>query len=231
MSLTCGVAAFGESVKEKQKVIILLGPPGSGKGTQAKELTQALSIPHVSTGDIFRALIKGNSELAEKAKSFMNVGKLVPDVLVNEIVANRLTQPDVAKGIMLDGYPRTIPQAEALASYLKDNASVIVINIQVSDDTVVKRIAGRLSCPNCGSVFNQYFSPPKKEGICDKCGTALIQRSDDQSDVVRERLRVYNEQTAPLIAYYEKQGVLLNVNGEKEAEVVFKEIMQKLAGS
>lgn len=228
VSSAFGVTSFGEPVNHKQQVIILLGPPGSGKGTQAKELTERLSIPHISTGDIFRAIIKENSDLAERAKSFMNVGKLVPDELVNEIVMDRLAKPDAANGFMLDGYPRTIPQADALASHLGPNSQIIVINIQVSDETVIKRIAGRISCPKCGSVYNKFFSPPKKEGICDKCGTELIQRPDDTPEVVRERLKVYNEQTAPLISYYEKKGVLLNVNGDRDPEVVLAEILQKI---
>ncbi len=193
-------------MNHKQKVIILLGPPGSGKGTQAKELSQKLSIPHISTGDIFRAIIKGNTSLGEQARSFMNIGQLVPDELVNEIVVERLHQPDAANGFMLDGYPRTIPQADAIGSQLNADAQVVVINIQVPDETIIKRISGRLSCPSCGSVYNKFFSPPKKAGICDKCGAELVQRPDDSAEVVVERLRVYNHQTAPLIDYYEKKG-------------------------
>lgn len=223
-----GAVAFGDAVNQKQKVIILLGPPGSGKGTQAKELTQKLGIPHISTGDIFRAIIKEDSDLAERAKSFMNIGKLVPDELVNEVVVDRLSRPDVAKGYMLDGYPRTLPQAEAFESHLGPNSELIVINIQVSDETVIKRIAGRLSCPKCGSVYNKFFSPPKKEDICDKCLTELVQRPDDRAEVVTERLKVYNEQTAPLIAYYQKKGVLVNINGEQDPNVVLDEILKKL---
>jgi adenylate kinase len=228
VSLAYGVNASGDTLDQKQKVIILLGPPGSGKGTQAKELTEKLSIPHISTGDIFRAIIKENSDLAERAKSFMNIGKLVPDDLVNEIVVDRLAKPDAANGFMLDGYPRTIPQADALAAHLNIHSQITVINIQVADDTVIKRIAGRQSCPNCGSVFNKFFSPPKKEGICDKCGTVLIQRPDDSPEVVRERLKVYNDQTAPLISYYEKQGVVLNINGDRDPQVILAEILQKI---
>jgi adenylate kinase len=226
--MTFGAVAYGDTVNQKQKVIILLGPPGSGKGTQAKELTQKLGIPHISTGDIFRAIIQEDTELAERAKSFMNIGKLVPDELVNEVVVDRLSRPDVAKGYMLDGYPRTLQQAEALEAHLGPNSQVIVINIQVSDETVIKRISGRISCPKCGSVYNKFFSPPKKEGICDKCGTGLVQRPDDRPEVVSERLKVYNNQTAPLIDYYQKKGLLVNINGEQEASVVLAEILKKI---
>ena len=215
-------------MNQKQKVIILLGPPGSGKGTQGKELTQKLAIPHISTGDIFRAIIKGDSPLAERAKSFMNVGKLVPDELVIEIVAERLKQPDMAKGFMLDGYPRTIPQANAFAAQLGPEAEVIVINIQVPDEVIIQRISGRLSCPKCGAVYNKFFSPPKKEGYCDKCGTSLVQRPDDSADVVIERLKVYNNQTAPLISYYKDRGLLLNIDGNREPEIVLQDILAQL---
>ncbi len=220
-----GSYAFGDEVSQKRKVVILLGPPGSGKGTQAKLLTDKLGIPHISTGDIFRAILKENSELAENARTYMNSGRLVPDNLVNAIVFDRITRPDCSKGFMLDGFPRTIPQAEALAANLDSTAELMVINIEVPDDVVIKRISGRLSCPQCGSVFNIYFSSPKKEGICDKCGAGLIQRPDDKPEVVRERLKVYNEQTSPLIQYYQKQGVLFNVNGEQEPDAVFAKIM------
>jgi adenylate kinase len=226
--MASGAHAFGVDVNQKQKVIILLGPPGSGKGTQAKELTQKLGIPHISTGDIFRAIIKEDSDLAERAKSYMNIGRLVPDELVNEVVVERLSRPDVAKGYMLDGYPRTLPQAEAFEAHLGPNSELIVINIQVSDETVIKRIAGRLSCPKCGSVFNKFFTPSQKDGACDKCLTELVQRPDDRAEVVGERLKVYNTQTAPLIAYYQKKGVLVNINGEQEPNVVLAEILKKL---
>ncbi len=206
-------------------VIILLGPPGSGKGTQATGLTKELGIPHISTGDLFRENISKGTELGKKAKSYMDAGKLVPDDLVLEMLFDRVSKPDCAKGYLLDGFPRTIPQAEALDIKLKVDSKVVALNLNVSDDLIVKRIEGRLSCKNCANIHNKYFSPPAKEGMCDKCGSALIQRSDDNADVVKERLRVYHEQTEPLVAYYAKKGVLANINGEKSPEEVAKDLL------
>lgn len=206
---------------QQQKVIILLGPPASGKGTQASRLAAELKIPHISTGDLFRENMKNNTLLGQKVKSFMDAGKLVPDEIVLDMLFDRVSRPDCANGYVLDGFPRTIPQAEAFDKRLSDGQKVIVLNLDVKDETLIKRTAGRLSCKSCGHIQNKFFSPPLKEGICDKCGGELIQRADDKEEVVKERLRVYHEQTKPLIVYYQKQGRLTTIDGEKSPDQVF----------
>lgn len=207
-------------------VVILLGPPGSGKGTQAVRLSKDLAIPHISTGDLFRENISQNTALGQKAKSFMNAGQLVPDEVVLDMLFDRVSRPDGAQGYLLDGFPRTIPQAEALDKYLAGKAKVTVINLDVPDEAIVKRIAGRISCKGCGNIQNLYFSPPKEAGKCDKCGGELCQRPDDNPDVVKERLRVYHAQTAPLVDYYSKQGNLKTIDGQQDPEVVYQEIIR-----
>jgi adenylate kinase len=233
LGLCLFISSFGLSVyaadpvQSTKTVIILLGPPGSGKGTQAAGLTKELGIPHISTGDLFRENISKGTELGKKAKSFMDAGKLVPDELVLEMLFDRVSRPDCIKGYLLDGFPRTIPQAEALDLKLTQNSKVVALNLNVSDDLIIKRIEGRSSCKDCGHIHNKYFSPSAKEGICDKCGGELIQRNDDNAEVVKERLKVYHEQTEPLVAYYSKKGVLANVNGEKAPEEVAKDLLQQ----
>jgi adenylate kinase len=212
----------------ERRVIILLGPPGSGKGTQAVRISKELGIPHISTGDLFRENMSKNTDLGKRAKSFMEAGKLVPDDVVLEMLFDRVSRPDCKKGYLLDGFPRTIPQAEALDKFLKDGTKVVALNLEVSDDAIMKRVAGRLTCKQCGAVYNRYFSPPAKEGICDKCGGELYQRSDDSPAVVEERLRVYHAQTEPLIDFYTKKKVLTNVNGENAPDVVFQDLMKAL---
>lgn len=208
-------------------VVILLGPPGSGKGTQAVRLSQKLGIPHISTGDLFRENISKGTDLGKKAKSFMDAGKLVTDEIVLDMLFERVKQPDCHSGYLLDGFPRTIPQAEALDLKLAGQANIIVLNLNVADDSIIKRIEGRLTCNRCGNIHNKYYSPPLKEGVCDKCGGVLTQRSDDKEDVVKERLRVYHEQTEPLVDYYTKKRILANVNGENGPEVVSSELFQQ----
>ncbi len=231
LGLCLFISSFGLSLyaidqaDSTKTVIILLGPPGSGKGTQAVGLTKELRIPHISTGDLFRENISQGTDLGKKAKSFMDAGKLVPDELVLEMLFDRVSRPDCAKGYLLDGFPRTIPQAEALDLKLKQDSKVIALNLNVSDDLILKRIEGRLSCKDCGHIHNKYFSAPAKEGICDKCGGSLIQRSDDNAEVVKERLSVYHRQTQPLVSYYTKKGVLANINGEKAPEEVAKDLL------
>ncbi len=210
------------------KVVILLGPPGSGKGTQAVRISKELGIPHISTGDLFRENISQDTELGKRAKTFMNAGKLVPDEVVLDMLFDRVARPDCAHGYLLDGFPRTLPQAEALEKHLAKNVQLIVLDLEVPDEIIVKRAEGRLTCKSCGNVYNKYFSPPLKEGVCDKCGGELIQRPDDKADVVQERLRVYHSQTAPLVEFYAKKGVLQRVDGTKTPEVVFQALMQKL---
>lgn len=194
--------------------IILLGAPGAGKGTQADVISNKLSAPTVSTGNIIREAIKSESPLGKKAKSFTEAGKLVPDDVVIEIIKDRLSKSDCDNGFILDGFPRTIPQAEALESMgIKIDK---VISIEVSDDVIVERMSGRRSCPDCGASYHVKYIPPKAEGICDKCGGELRQRSDDSPETVKERLRVYHNQTEPLISFYEDQGKLRVVKGQED---------------
>lgn len=211
----------------KKNVIILLGAPGSGKGTQAKMLSQKLKLPHISTGDLFRDNLKNGTPLGHKVKGYLESGNLVPDETVIEMLMDRVNADDCKKGYILDGFPRSLPQAEALKQeLLKEDINLIVLNIAVDDALIVKRIEGRRSCAECGAIFNIHFSPSKEEGVCDKCGGKLQQRSDDNAQVVEERLRVYHKQTKPLEDYYIKAGVLTNVNGEKDPEQVFNELME-----
>ena len=211
-----------------QKVVILLGPPGSGKGTQAVRLTKELNIPHISTGDLFRENISKNTDLGKRAKEYTNAGKLVPDELVLDMLFDRVKRPDCAKGYLLDGFPRTLPQAEAFGKFLPSTADLIVLNLDVPDDLIVKRIEGRLTCKQCGNIHNRYFSPPQKDNMCDKCGGPLEQRADDNAQVVVERLRNYHSQTKPLIEYYTKMGVLSTVDGTKSPDEVYQALLDKL---
>lgn len=224
-----GIFAYAfEPSTPVRTVVILLGPPGSGKGTQAMRISKALGVPHISTGDLFRENISKNTELGKKARVYTDAGKLVPDELVLEMLFDRVARPDCAKGYLLDGFPRTIPQAEALDKQLSKNDKLVVLNLEVSDELIVKRIEGRLSCKQCGTIYNRYFSPSTVEGKCDKCSGELCQRSDDNEKVVKERLRVYHEQTEPLVDYYSKKKVLISVNGENSPDVVFKDLMKSL---
>lgn len=224
-----GIFAYAfEPSAPSRNVIILLGPPGSGKGTQAIRISKELGIPHISTGDLFRENISKNTELGKKAKGYTDAGKLVPDDLVLEMLFDRVARPDCIKGYLLDGFPRTIPQAEAFDKQLSKDDKLVVINLEVSDDLIVKRIEGRLSCKQCGSIYNRYFNPPRVAGKCDKCGGELCQRVDDNEQVVKERLRVYHAQTEPLVDYYSKKKVLISVNGENDPDIVFKDLMNVL---
>lgn len=211
-------------MKNKKLIVIMLGPPGSGKGTQTKLLSEDLAIPQISTGDLFRFNMKENTPLGLKAKGFVNSGKLVPDDLVLEMVDDRVKQPDCKNGYLLDGVPRTVPQALALENGILKNSRIVIINLVVSNDVIIKRAEGRLLCKQCGSIYNRYFSPPKNDRICDKCGGQLYQREDDKPEVVKERLRVYNDQTKPLLEYYQKNHGLINVDGDHSSEVVFQEL-------
>lgn len=211
------------------KVVILLGPPGSGKGTQAVRLTKELGIPHISTGDLFRENMSKDTELGQRAKSFINAGKLVPDELVLEMLFDRVSRPDCANGYLLDGFPRTLAQAEALDKHLGANTNLVVLDLEVPDEIIVKRASGRLTCKDCGSVYNRHFSPPAQEGVCDKCGGELVQRPDDRAEVVEERLRVYHSQTKPLVEFYAKKGVLSRVDGTQSPDQVFEALKGKLS--
>lgn len=206
--------------------LILLGPPGAGKGTQAKMLMEKYSIPQISTGDILRGAVKAGTEMGKKAKEYMDAGGLVPDEVVIGIINDRLKEDDCADGYMLDGFPRTVPQAEALDNVLADMGSKIdhVISIEVADDELVKRLTGRRTCSKCGAGFHVMFDPPKEEGKCDKCGGALIQRDDDNVETVTNRLKVYKESTQPLIDFYQNKGLIRGIDGVGGIKDIFGRI-------
>lgn len=210
--------------------IIMLGAPGAGKGTQAKKIADLCNIPHISTGDIFRANIKAGTELGKKAKTYMDAGDLVPDELVCDLVVDRIQQDDCTKGFILDGFPRTIPQAEALTNALNaiEQKMEYAMNIDVPDENIIHRMAGRRSCVGCGATYHVEFNPPKVEGVCDVCGEKLILRDDDKPETVTNRLNVYHEQTKPLIDYYEKQGIVYTIDGTQSMDKVFDDIRKIL---
>lgn len=214
-----------------RQVIILLGPPGSGKGTQALQITRHLHIPHISTGDLLRKNVKDETELGKLAKEYMNSGKLVPDALVLNMLSERISCSDCNKGYLLDGFPRTILQAEALEKLLKEPMKHRVISLNISDDAIIKRMSGRLLCKKCGHIHNKYSSPPMREGLCDRCNGELYQRPDDAVDVVKERLKVYHDQTKPLIEFYKNKGVLSSVLADQDPSILFTEISRLLSGS
>ena len=210
--------------------IIMLGAPGAGKGTQAKMIAEKFDIPHISTGDIFRANIKNGTELGKKAKEFMDKGQLVPDELTVQILLDRVANDDCKEGYVLDGFPRTIPQADVLDSELSKLGDKVdfAINVDVPDENIVRRMSGRRACLKCGATYHIEHIPPKKEGICDKCGSELVQREDDKPETVQNRLSVYHEQTQPLIEYYDKKNILKTVDGTKDMQEVFNEIVSIL---
>lgn len=206
--------------------IIMLGAPGAGKGTQAKKIAAKYGIPHISTGDIFRANIKNGTELGLKAKSYMDAGGLVPDEITIGMLLDRIHQADCENGYVLDGFPRTIPQAESLTEALKKNGESIdfAVNVDVPDENIISRMSGRRACLNCGATYHIVYNAPKKEGVCDACGQELVLREDDKPKTVKKRLGVYHDQTQPLIDYYKKEGVLAEVDGTKDMEEVFQNI-------
>ena len=210
--------------------IIMLGAPGAGKGTQAKMIADRYSIPHISTGDIFRANIKNGTELGKKAKEYMDQGLLVPDELVCDLVVDRVQQPDCEKGYVLDGFPRTIPQAESLDAALEKLGTAVeyAINVDVPDKNIVRRMSGRRACVACGATYHIEHIPPKKEGICDRCGSELILRDDDKPETVTRRLDVYHNQTQPLIDYYTAKQISVDVDGTKNMDEVFSDIVKIL---
>ena len=207
--------------------IIMLGAPGAGKGTQAKQIADKYSIPHISTGDIFRANIKNGTELGQKAKTYMDQGLLVPDELVVDLVVDRVQQDDCKNGYVLDGFPRTIPQAEALDKALAALGDKVdyAIDVNVPDENIVNRMSGRRACLNCGATYHIVSVPTKVEGICDRCGNPVVLRDDDKPETVQKRLKVYHEQTQPLIDYYKKQNILKSVDGTQPMEKVFADIV------
>lgn len=210
--------------------IIMLGAPGAGKGTQAKQIADKYQIPHISTGDIFRANIKNGTELGKKAKEYMDQGALVPDELTCDLVMDRIKQDDCKNGFVLDGFPRTIPQAEALDNALKGIGEKMdfAIDVDVPDENIVKRMGGRRACLNCGATYHVVSIPTKVEGICDRCGSEVVLRDDDKPETVQKRLSVYHEQTQPLIDYYKNQGILKSVDGTQPMDKVFSAIVEIL---
>ena len=210
--------------------IVMLGAPGAGKGTQAEMIAEKYGIPHISTGDIFRANIKNGTELGKKAKAYMDAGNLVPDELTVDLVIDRVAQPDCEKGYILDGFPRTSPQAEVFTKQLAENGEKIdfAIDVEVPDENIVNRMGGRRSCPNCGSTYHIQYIPRKKEGICDVCGTELVLRNDDKPETVKNRLDVYHKATQPLIDFYEAKGALRTVDGTQDMKDVFAAIVKIL---
>ena len=210
--------------------IIMLGAPGAGKGTQAKMIASAYGIPHISTGDIFRSNIKNGTELGKKAKEYMDQGLLVPDSLTCDLVVDRIAQDDAKNGDVLDGFPRTIPQAEALTEALKARGEAIdyAIDIEVPDENIVTRMSGRRACLGCCATYHIRYNAPKVENVCDACGKELVLRDDDKPETVQKRLDVYHEQTQPLIAYYTEAGVLKELDGTQDIDVIFEQIRELL---
>ena len=210
--------------------IVMLGAPGAGKGTQAERIAEKYQIPHISTGDIFRANIKAGTELGKKAKSYMDQGLLVPDSLTVDLLMDRISQPDCKNGYILDGFPRTIPQAESLKAALSEKGEALdfAVDVDVPDENIVARMSGRRACPKCGATYHIVYAAPKQEGICDKCGAELILRDDDKPETDQNRLKVYHDQTQPLIEYYTGEDILHTVDGTQDMEKVFEDIMNIL---
>ena len=212
--------------------LVLLGLPGAGKGTQAEKIVEHYDIPHISTGDMFRAAIKEGTQLGLKAKSFMDQGNLVPDEVTIGIVRERLNKQDCENGFLLDGFPRTVAQAEALETITKELNKQIdyVINIDVDQSILMERLTGRRICKDCGATYHLVFNPPAKEGVCDKCGGELYQRADDNAETVSTRLSVNVKQSRPLLDFYQEKGYLRNINGNQDINIVFEDVRQLLAG-
>lgn len=210
--------------------IVILGAPGAGKGTQAERIAEKYQIPHISTGDIFRANIKAGTELGKKAKEFMDQGLLVPDSLTVDLVMDRINKEDCKNGYILDGFPRTIPQAEKLTEALKAENSALdyAIDVDVPDENIINRMSGRRACLKCGMTYHISYAAPKQDGVCDKCGADLVLREDDKPETVKKRLDVYHTQTQPLIDYYRNENILRSVDGTQDMEDVFRDITKIL---
>lgn len=213
----------------KPLVIVLMGPPGAGKGTHAVELSKKLNIPHISTGDLFRENLKNNTPLGKKANAFIEKGQLVPDELVIDMLFDRISKSDCSKGYILDGFPRTIKQAQELDSKLNKKVKLVAVNLDINDQPLVERITGRIVCKSCGTPFHKKYLPPQKSNICDNCQGELSQRKDDTEEVVKERLKIYHEQSQPVIDFYTaKNNVLYQVNADTSKENVFKNLVETL---
>lgn len=210
--------------------VIMLGAPGAGKGTQAKKIAAKYNVPHISTGDIFRMNIKNDTELGKKAKTYMDQGLLVPDELVVDLVVDRLDKDDCVNGYVFDGFPRTIPQAEALTKALAERGEKVdyALNVDVPDENIIKRMSGRRACIRCGATYHIEYNPPKTEDVCDACGNNLVLRYDDTPETVKKRLEVYHDQTKPLIEYYSNEGILRTVDGTVDIDDVFQAIVNIL---
>jgi adenylate kinase len=219
-------------MKTGRVAIIILGPPGAGKGTQARMISEALNFPHISTGDMLREALRSETELGRKAKGFMETGALVPDELVDAIVAERLTREDCSRGFILDGYPRTIPQARFLQSLFDKNGTrILSIGVEVGANVLINRLSSRWTCPKCGKMFNAGMNPDKMGGRCDACNTALVQRKDDTAEeVIAERLQVYHTATRPLVRHYQEQGSYIDVDGDRPVNDVFNSIIGIVKG-
>ncbi|ADL06930.1 adenylate kinase [Thermosediminibacter oceani] len=212
--------------------IVLMGPPGAGKGTQAKKLAEAFDVPHISTGDMLRSAVQEGTPLGKKAREYMDKGLLVPDEVITGIVRERLRDKSCEKGFILDGFPRTIPQAESLEEALGEMGIRLdaVVNIVVPREELIERFTGRRVCEVCGFTYHVKYNPPQKEGICDKCGGKLIMRADDDVKTVENRINVYEQQTRPLIEYYDRKNLLVNIDGNRPIDVVFEDIKSRLRG-
>ncbi len=217
-----------QETKKQTLVVILLGPPGAGKGTQAKMLQTTLNVPHISTGDLLRSNIKEKTPLGNKAKTFMDTGKLVPNDLILDMLFSRVAKKDCANGYILDGFPRTLEQAKVYHARLNGNIKTVVLNLELQDGIVIKRLSNRMVCSGCSAPFHLQHSPPKKEGICDHCNSYLRQRSDDKEEVIRKRLTVYHAQTAPLIIYYSKNQNFKNVACNQSIDQILDEVLEYL---
>ena len=211
-AFACPLHGLDGEPNTKKKVVIMLGAPGAGKGSQATRISETFELPHISAGDLYRANIRNNTELGQEAKQYVESGRLAPDSLTIRMILDRVAQDDCAKGYILDGFPRTIPQAEALDEILGDDTEVMAINLDVPDSIITDRITGRIMCQKCGTPYHKTGNPPKVGGHCDRCDGELYQRKDDTVEVVQERLKVYHEQTAPLEDYYAKKGILKQVD-------------------
>lgn len=210
--------------------IVMLGAPGAGKGTQAVKISERYHIPHISTGDIFRENIRNGTELGLKAKEYMDRGGLVPDEITIEMLLSRISRPDCTHGFILDGFPRTLDQADALRNALVEQKSKIdyVLNLEASEEVILKRLGGRLSCPQCGAIYHVTGNPPKEEGKCDKCGAALVQRDDDKLETIKKRLEAYKRQTIPVIEFYKEEGTLKSFDSNRDHNAVYNEITEVL---